>query len=113
MWLEQEKSKRVNAQNEQKRKETEAVERTKQLGIVVQMVTKLAEIGTDKATINAQLWKMLGGEFSEEIGKVNIPSFPNSMKFKFFENMTKEQPKVSKTLRSRSRSQLQLSARYG
>ncbi len=93
VWLEQEKSNRVKAQNEQKRMETEAVEHTKQLEIALKIVTKLVQIGTDKTTINTQLSKMLGGEFPEEIGKVNIPSFPNTTKFK---NITKEQLKVRK-----------------
>ncbi|XP_064400186.1 inner centromere protein B-like [Halichondria panicea] len=102
--LKQEQTEQVNAQNEQKRKEIEAVERTKQLDLAAKLVSVLAEIGTDKATINAQLRMMLGGELPpEKIEKVSLPPPPNTIQFKFLENMTKEQPKASKRKIERQR----------
>ncbi len=87
----------------------QAQEKTKQVRIsqlehVVKIVTRLADIGTDKVTINAQLRMMLGGELPpEKIEKVSLPPPPNTIQFKFLENMTKEQPKASKRKIERQR----------
>ncbi len=87
----------------------QAQEKTKQVRIsqlehVAKIVTRLADIGTDKATINAQLRMMLGGELPpEKIEKVSLPPPPNTIQFKFLENMTKEQPKASKRKIERQR----------
>ncbi len=92
--LAQERTKQVKVEAEQKRKGIEAVERTKQLAQAVATVTTLADIGTDKATINALLWKMLGGETPLENLKKNLPPASDTTAAQF-ENKIKDSPKVS------------------